>query len=89
MATPRQPMSRQALAEDASAIQLLELDVDVRLADLWTELVEVEGWSLDVVAAFLRAAYAKGYCDALTEGSPGELCRAHARVDVDLPGRAA
>ena len=34
-------------------------------------------WNLEVVAAFLRAAYGKGYCDALTEDAPGSLCRDH------------
>ena len=33
--------------------------------------------SLDVVAAFMRAAYGKGYCDALTEADPGSLCADH------------
>ena len=27
--------------------------------------------------AFIRAAYGKGYCDALTEESPGALCLDH------------
>ena len=34
-------------------------------------------WSLEIVAAFIRAAYGKGYCDALTEESPGSLCVEH------------
>ena len=34
-------------------------------------------WSLEVVAAFMRAAYGKGYCDALTEERPGSLCADH------------
>ena len=58
-------------------IELLELDIDLRLADLWHEAGEVEQWSLEVVAAFLRAAYGKGYCEALTEESPGSLCADH------------
>jgi len=58
-------------------IELLELDIDVRLADLWAEASEVSDWSLEVVAAFMRAAYGKGYCDALTEDLPGSLCREH------------
>ena len=52
-------------------------------------------WSLEVVAAFIRAAYGKGYCDALTEESPGSLCVDHGyrmpdrRVsDWDRPERA-
>src|SRR5262249_25962345 len=57
-----------------SRIDLLELDIDLRLADLWREASEIEEWNIEVVAAFMRAAYGKGYCDALTEESPGSLC---------------
>lgn len=60
-----------------SRIELLELDIDLRLSDLWAEACEVGDWSLDVMAAFMRAAYGKGYCDALTEDDPGALCRDH------------
>ena len=45
-------------------IELLELDIDLRLSDLWSEACGVGEWNLEVVAAFLRAAYGKGYCDA-------------------------
>ena len=65
-----------------SRIELLELDIDLRLADLWAEAAEVDEWSLDVVAALMRAAYGKGYCDALTEDEPGSLCRDHGYVDA-------
>jgi hypothetical protein len=58
-------------------IDLLELDIDLRLADLWREAAEISEWTMDVVAAFIRAAYGKGYCDALTEESPGSLCHDH------------
>lgn len=61
----------------AGPIELLELDIDTRLAQLWGELAGREEWSLDVVAAFMRAAYGKSYCDALTETSPGSLCADH------------
>ncbi len=60
-----------------SRIDLLELDIDLRLADLWREAVDVDDWSLEIVAAFIRAAYGKGYCDAFTEESPGSLCLDH------------
>ena len=40
-----------------SRLDLLELDIDLRLADLWREAVEIGDWNLDVVAAFIRAAY--------------------------------
>ena len=60
-----------------SRIDLLELDIDLRLTDLWREAAGIEEWSLEVVAAFMRAAYGKGYCDALTEELPGSLCADH------------
>ena len=60
-----------------SRIDLLELDIDLRLADLWREAAGIGEWSLEVVAAFMRAAYGKGYCDALTEEAPGSLCADH------------
>jgi hypothetical protein len=60
-----------------SRLDLLELDIDLRLTDLWRESMEVSDWNLEVVAAFLRAAYGKGYCDALTEDAPGSLCHEH------------
>jgi hypothetical protein len=65
------------MLRDPTRIDLLELDIDLRLTDLWRETVDVTEWSLDVVAAFIRAAYGKGYCDALTEESPGALCEEH------------
>src|SRR5581483_10479743 len=64
-------------SEKPSRIDLLELDIALRLADLWREAAGINEWTLDVVAAFMRAAYGKGYCDALTEESPGSLCAEH------------
>ena len=65
------------MSKGPSRIDLLELDIDLRLADLWREAAEIDEWNLDVVAAFMRAAYGKGYCDALTEDAPGSLCAEH------------
>ncbi len=65
------------MSSQPSRIDLLELDIDLRLADLWREAASIDEWSLDVVAAFMRAAYGKGYCDALTEDAPGSLCAEH------------
>jgi len=65
------------MAKRPSRIDLLELDIDLRLTDLWREAAGIEDWSLEVVAAFMRAAYGKGYCDALTEDIPGTLCEEH------------
>ena len=73
-----------AMANHPSRIDLLELDIDLRLSDLWREAGEITDWNLDVVAAFMRAAYGKGYCDALTEDSPGSLCHDHG---YRIPGR--
>jgi len=67
-------------------IDLLELDIDLRLSDLWREAAGIEEWSLEVVSAFMRAAYGKGYCDALTEEEPGSLCAEHGyRVPARRP----
>ena len=68
---------RTGMSKHPSRIDLLELDIDLRLADLWREAAEIGEWNLDVVAAFMRAAYGKGYCDALTEDAPGSLCLDH------------
>jgi hypothetical protein len=65
------------MARRPSRIDLLELDIDVRLADLWREASDISEWNLEVVGAFMRAAYGKGYCDALTEDAPGALCVEH------------
>jgi hypothetical protein len=72
------------MAKRPTRIDLLELDIDLRLTDLWREVGEITEWNLDVVAAFMRAAYGKGYCDALTEDAPGSLCHDHG---YRIPGR--
>ena len=66
-----------SMVNKPSRIDLLELDIDLRITDLWREAGEISEWNLDVVAAFIRAAYGKGYCDALTEDAPGSLCHDH------------
>jgi hypothetical protein len=65
------------MAAKPSRIDLLELDIDLRLAALWREAAGYSEWSLELVAAFMRAAYGKAYCDALTEETPGQLCIDH------------
>jgi hypothetical protein len=72
------------MAKSPTRIDLLELDIDLRLADLWREAGEIGDWSLEVVAAFMRAAYGKGYCDSLTEEDQGSLCVDHG---YRVPGR--
>ena len=70
--------------QQPTRIDLLELDIDLRLADLWREAADVNEWNLEVVSAFMRAAYGKGYCDAFTEDSPGSLCHDHG---YEIPGQ--
>ena len=72
------------MAQRITRIDLLELDIDLLLTDLWREASEITEWNLEVVAAFMRAAYGKGYCDALTEDAPGSLCHDHG---YRIPGR--
>jgi hypothetical protein len=58
--------------------ELLNTDIDFRLSELWLQLDEIEDWTVEVLAAFLRAAYGRGYIDALEEerrGERGKLCR--------------
>ena len=74
------------MPDHPTRIELLELDIDLRLNDLWREALGIEEWSLEVVSAFMRAAYGKGYCDALTEELPGSLCAEHGyRVPARTP----
>ena len=76
----------RVVSKRPSRLDLLELDIDLRITDLWREAGEITDWNVDVVAAFLRAAYGKGYCDALTEDAPGSLCHDHG---YRIPGRRA
>jgi len=48
------------MAKRPSRIDLLELDIDLRLADLWREAADISEWNLAVVAALMRAKYGKG-----------------------------
>jgi hypothetical protein len=77
MPSDRLSTFRVEMAKRPSRIDLLELDIDLRLADLWREAESIPEWTIEVVAAFMRAAYGKGYCDSLTEESPGSLCVEH------------
>ena len=63
------------MAEAPTRIDLLELDIDLRLADLWREAAGISEWSLDVVADFMRA-------------SVGNDAAADARLDAEsnVPG---
>jgi hypothetical protein len=61
--------------------------IDLRLADIWSELFEVppEKWDVELIGWFLRAAYGQGYCDALREPDAGELCR---ELGYPVPSKA-
>ena len=58
--------------KDPSRIDLLELDIDMQLIDLWREAQDVVEWDLNIVALYIRAAYGKGYMDACYEEARGE-----------------
>jgi hypothetical protein len=71
-------MSDGSLSVHPDPLDLLELDVDLRLAELWRTATEQrQPWTLEQAAVFMRAAYAKGYCDALSEPERGKLCTDH------------
>lgn len=71
-------------------VQRLEIDIDTRIMDLWATAYE-EGSHIapkleadpelrEMFGTFLRAAYGKGYTDALVEDADGrrsELQREH------------
>ena len=80
----------QIVREEQDRAGALELLMPtLQLADLWRETLDVTEWNLEVVAAFLRAAYGKGYCDALTEDAPGSLCHEHGyRIPARKPDKA-
>lgn len=76
-------------AMDAAAaptdVELLELDLDVRMNDLWRKLESLpRPYSLESVAALMRAAYGKGYSDSFEEGLQGTLFTDHG---YPVPGR--
>ena len=58
-------------------IDLLELDIDIRMMQLWAEAASIKTWTIEEASIFMRAAYGKGYCDALAESERGQLCRDH------------
>ncbi len=62
--------------------------IDVRLADLWAEVFEIEPGKLDaeLLGWLLRAAYGQGYTDALRESTRGQLCL---DLGYSVPGSTA
>jgi hypothetical protein len=55
---------------------MLATAIDVRLAELWAEVFELQPEQIDMelLGWFLRAAYGQGYTDALRETQRGQLC---------------
>lgn len=70
-------------------LEHLELDIDLRIRDLWQmlddEFPELEEYR-ETVAAFMRAAYGRGYVDSLMEPLRGQLCKEHGYT---VPSRKA
>lgn len=62
---------------EPSRLELLELDIDTRIALLWEQIGDVGKFDLDVMSKFMRAAYAFGYCDALKAPDPQAWLRSH------------
>lgn len=65
----------QAASTAISTAQRLELDVDIRLSEIWQHAAQVEEWTIERVAVFMRACYGKGYGDAHSEEIPAQLYR--------------
>jgi hypothetical protein len=71
--------------EELEKKQKIELDVDLRMLNLWEDLTEVaaeKGWSagtVKVIAIYMRAGYGAGYFQALEEKPEdrGKLARDH------------
>jgi hypothetical protein len=61
---------------EPSRIELLELDIDMRISELWGLATMIERWDIATAATFMRSAYGVGYSDALRErpGERGKLC---------------
>lgn len=54
---------------------LLEADIDIRMHEVMLLAAEsFTGDDFDLVATYMRAAYGKGYTDALSEPVRGSLC---------------
>jgi hypothetical protein len=65
--------------------ELLNTDIDFRLTELWMQFNDIEEWTTEVIAAFLRAAYGRGYVDALEEERRGERGKLCADNDYRIP----
>ena len=73
------------MGAEPSALELFELDLDVRLLAVWLQACEVEQWGPEIAAPFLRVAYWTGYGDALKEKQRGKLYKDHGQ---SVPARS-
>lgn len=59
-------------------IELVEADIDVRLADAFSDAFAIRDWDFDLVAAYMRLAYGRGYTDRIKDMRAGtNLLTAH------------
>lgn len=54
-----------------------QLELDTRMLELWQVIDDSDELTLELVACLLRAAYGRGYVDAVSEPDPGALLREH------------
>jgi hypothetical protein len=65
--------------------ELLNTDIDFRLLELFISMDEIDEWTPEILHAFLRAAYGRGYVDALEEERRGERGKLCADNDYRIP----
>ena len=64
-------------------IDRLQLDLDLRLREIWEFAFDIQfdrgrdRFTVDDVGVLMRAAYGRGYMDALEEPVEASLCRDH------------
>jgi hypothetical protein len=65
------------MALEPTGEDLLNLDLDARLADLWVLIWRIDASADEILAAALRMAYGMGYRDALIEQPRAKLYLDH------------
>lgn len=58
-------------------MELLELDIDIRIASIISHVLEQQWWQSEEILWWLRLAYSTGYHDSLVEKRRGQLMRDH------------
>lgn len=65
---------------------LLELDIDIRMHDLWADTEGIfTDTEIEKLGPFMRAAYGRGYCDALKEVNAGDAAKLCLDNDYPMP----